>query len=122
MDANNDADSLIFQTENAMKEAGDKLDPADKSEVENDLSALKETLKNIGEGNTPTDAQLDEIKNGKEKLMNSAQKLFAKMYEQTQQGAAQGPDMGGAAGAGPDMGAAGSGNDDDVVDADFKEV
>ena len=122
VDAKNDADSLIFQTENAMKEAGDKLDPADKSEVENDLSALKETLKNIGEGNTPTDAQLDEIKNGKEKLMNSAQKLFAKMYEQTQQGAAQGPDMGGAAGAGPDMGAAGSGNDDDVVDADFKEV
>ena len=122
VDAKNDADSLIFQTENAMKEAGDKLNPADKSEVENDLSALKETLKNIGEGNTPTDAQLDEIKNGKEKLMNSAQKLFAKMYEQTQQGAAQGPDMGGAAGAGPDMGAAGSGNDDDVVDADFKEV
>ena len=122
VDAKNDADSLIFQTENAMKEAGNKLDPADKSEVENDLSALKETLKNIGEGNAPTDAQLDEIKNGKEKLMNSAQKLFAKMYEQTQQGAAQGPDMGGAAGAGPDMGAAGSGNDDDVVDADFKEV
>ena len=64
-----------------------------------------------------TDAQVEDIKAGKEKLMNSAQKLFAKVYEQAQ-GAGQ-------AGPGPDMGGAQAGGaqpNDDVVDADFKEV
>ena len=69
-----------------------------------------------------TDAQVEEIKAGKEKLMQSAQKLFAKVYEQAQ--AAQGAQ--GAQGAGPDMGGYTSNNtagyDDDVVDADYKEV
>ena len=63
----------------------------------------------------------------KEKLMGSAQQVFAKMYEQAQaaQGAAgAGPDMNAGAGAaGPDMNAgSAAGNDDDVIDADFKEV
>ncbi|MGI6020540.1 MAG: molecular chaperone DnaK [Lachnospiraceae bacterium] len=111
IDAKNDADSIIFQTENAMKEAGDKLDAADKAAVESDLQALRDTLKEVGDG-VPTDAQLDAIKAGKEKLMESAQKLFAKMYEQTQQAGGPQPNMGGNA----------AGNDDDVVDADFKEV
>ncbi len=63
-----------------------------------------------------TDDQVAEMKAAKEKLMESAQKVFAKMYENAQatQGAA-GPDMG----AGPDMNAGGA---DDVVDADYKEV
>ena len=69
-----------------------------------------------------TDAQVEDIKAGKEKLMASAQALFAKVYEAAQAaGAAQGagPDMGaGAAGAGNAAG----GQDDDVIDADFKEV
>ena len=62
-----------------------------------------------------SDAQLDELKAGKEKLMNSAQALFSKLYEQAQSAA-------GAQGAGPDMGAGQSQADDDVVDADYKEV
>ena len=68
-----------------------------------------------------TDAQIDELKAGKEKLMNSAQKLFAKVYENAQ-GAAG---AAGAAGAGPDMGSANAGSapqDDDVVDGDYREV
>ena len=66
-----------------------------------------------------TDAQIDEIKSGKEKLMNSAQKLFAKVYEQAQAAgqAGPGPDMGAGAGSG-----AGANYGDDVVDGDFKEV
>ena len=48
-----------------------------------------------------TDSQVDEIKAAKEKLMESAQKLFAKLYEAQQGAAGAGPDMG--AGAGPDM-------------------
>jgi len=132
IDAKNDADSLIFQTENAIKETGDKLDPNDKAAVEADLAALKQTVSSIGDG-VPTDSQLDEIKAGKEKLLNSAQKLFAKMYEQAQQ-AQGGPQVdpsqfggngggfnGGFNGNGGGFGGNG-GNDDDVVDADFKEV
>ena len=113
IDAKNEADAMVSQTEQAMNEAGDKLDPNDKQEVQADLDALKATVAGIGE--EVTDAQIEELKAGKEKLMNSAQKLFAKMYEQTQGAGAQG--------AGPDMGAQGAGNaNDDVVDGEFTEV
>ena len=121
IDANNEADSMVFQTEKAMEEVGDKIDASDKAAVEADLNALKETISKCGD--ELTDAQIDELKAGKEKLMSSAQKLFEKVYQQAQ-GAA------GAAGAGPDMGAgaqgAGAGNtgnaNDDVVDGDYREV
>ena len=94
---------------------GDKISPNDKAEVEADLNTLKEAI-NRAPVEEMTDAQVEDIKSGKEKLMNSAQKLFAKVYEQAQ--------AAGAAGAGPDMGAAGASSapNDDVVDADFKEV
>ena len=111
IDAKNEADSMVSQTEQALNEAGDKLDPNDKAEVQADLDALKAVVAGIGD--EVTDAQIEELKAGKEKLMNSAQKLFAKMYEQTQGAGAQG--------AGPDMGAQGAA-DDDVVDGDFTEV
>ena len=112
IDAKNEADSIITQTETAMNEAGDKLADADKQAVQADIDALKATVAAIGE-NEPTDAQVEELKAGKEKLMNSAQQLFSKMYEQAQAAGAQG--------AGPDMGA-GSKPEDDVVDGDFTEV
>ena len=110
IDARNDADSMVFQTEKALEEVGDKISANDKAEVEADLNVLKEAI-NRAPVEEMTDAQVEDIKAGKEKLMNSAQKLFAKVYEQTQ-GAGQ-------AGPGPDMGGAAP---DDVVDADFKEV
>lgn len=116
IDARNDADSMVFQTEKALEEVGDKISPNDKAEVEADLNSLKEAI-NRAPVEEMTDAQVEDIKSGKEKLMNSAQKLFAKVYEQAQ--------AAGAAGAGPDMGGAAgtsSAPDDDVVDADFKEV
>ena len=122
IDTRNEADSLAVQVEKALNEAGDKLDSADKAEVESDLSTLKALL---GDGNTELSAeQVESIKSAKEKLMNSSQKVFTKMYEQAQQQA-------GGAGfqgqPGPDMGAgaqdAGSSSaDDDVVDGDFKEL
>ena len=118
LDTRNDADAMVFQTEKAMEEVGDKIDPADKASVEADLKALKELVEKTNPEEM-TDAQIADLKAGKEKLMESAQKLFAKVYEQAQ-GAA------GAAGAGPDMsgaGAAGSApQDDDVVDGDYREV
>ncbi len=125
IEVRNDADSMVFQTQKALDEAGDKLDAADKSAVEADLNALK-SLIDGKEAENLTDSDVDAIKAAKEKLMESAQKLFAKLYEsQAGAGAAgAGPDMG--AGAGPDMGAGASNNGapygDDVVDGDYKEV
>ena len=122
IDTRNDADAMVFQTEKAMEEVGDKIDANDKTAVEADLNALKELI-----AKTPaeemTDAQVAEIKAAKEKLMQSAQKLFAKVYEQAQgqNGGAQGagPNMGGNAGS---QGGNEAGYGDDVVDADYKEV
>ena len=120
IDTRNEADSMVFQTEKAMEEVGDKIDANDKAAVEADLNALKEAI-NKAPAEQMTDAQVEEIKAAKEKLMNSAQKLFAKVYEQAQadQGAA------GAQGqAGPQAGQSASqaGYGDDVVDGDYKEV
>ena len=120
IDARNEADSMVFQTEKALEEVGDKIDANDKTAVEADLNALKEAIAKAP-ADQMTDAQVDEIKAVKEKLMNSAQKLFSKVYEQAQ--AAQG--AAGAQGqAGPQAGQSASqaGYGDDVVDGDYKEV
>ena len=119
IDTRNEADAMVFQTEKAISEVGDKLDATDKAAVEADVQALKDVLAKSTPENT-TDADVAEIKAAKEKLMESAQKLFTKMYEQA--GAAAG-----AAGAGPnpgpEAGPAPEGfNGDDVVDGDYKEV
>ncbi|MBQ1312394.1 MAG: Hsp70 family protein, partial [Blautia sp.] len=126
VDTKNNADSMVFQVENALKEAGDKLDASDKAAVEADLNSLKDLLSRNANAEDLFDSTVAEIKAAQEKMMQSAQKLFAKMYEQTQ-------GAGGAQGAGPDMSgftggssSQGSGNEagygDDVVDADYKEV
>ena len=115
VDARNEADSFVFQTENAMKEVGDKLDPTLKGQVESDLQALKDLVASTDINNVTPD-QTEQLKAKTETLKNSAQQLFSKMYEQAQ--AAQG-----GAQAGPDMNAgAGSSASDDVVDGDYKEV
>ncbi|MCR5475216.1 MAG: molecular chaperone DnaK [Lachnospiraceae bacterium] len=127
VDAKNDADSFVFQTEKAMEEVGDKLDASDKANVEAELNNLKE-LANKADPENMTEDQVAELKAAQEKAMTAAQKLFEKMYEQAQGAGAggAGPDMSQFTGAGPDMGAQGASSDgpapDDVVDGDFKEV
>ena len=116
IDTRNEADAMVFQTEKALKEVGDKLDAADKSSVETDVQALKDILAKSTPEDT-SDAQVAEIKAAKDKLMESAQKLFTKMYEQA--GAAAGA----AGGPTPEAGPAPEGfQGDDVVDGDYKEV
>ena len=121
IDTRNDADAFVFQTEKALEEVGSSLDAADKSAVEADLNALKAMVEAHQNAEDMTDDQVAEMKAAKEKLTESAQKVFAKMNEQAQQAQGAGPDMGA---AGPDMGSANAGSnaDDDVVDADYKEV
>lgn len=117
IDARNEADSIVFQTENALKEVGDNLDANDKAAVEADLTTLKEAI-NRAPIDAMTDDQINDIKAGKEKLMESAQKLFAKVYEQA--GAAQNAGAAGADTTGAQD--AGTSSNDDVIDGDFKEV
>ena len=116
IEARNEADSMVFQTEKAINEVGDKLDPTDKSNVEADLKALKDLLEKTAPENM-TEADVEEIKAAKEKLMTGAQSLFTKMYEQAQ--AAGQPDMNQGAGTAD---TAGTSNDDSVVDGEYKEV
>ena len=119
IDARNDADAFVFQTQKALDEVGDKVDAADKSEVEADIAAVKAILDAHPEAESLSESDVADLKAAQEKLTQSAQKVFAKMYEQSQ-AAGAGPDMG--AGAGADMGGSTGSADDDVVDADFKEV
>ncbi len=125
VDARNEADSMVNQVEDALKNVGDKIDANQKAGVESDLQALKDILAKHPDVNQPmTDAELDELKAAKEKLMNSAQALFTKMYESmnNQGGGQQGPT--GSAQGGQSTGSSNNGgsNNDDVVDADYKEV
>jgi molecular chaperone DnaK len=118
IDARNEADSMVFQTEDALKNAGDQIDPSAKATVEADIAALKTVLEATANMEI-SDFQLDELKSGKEKLMNDAQVLFQKMYENAQAASAG---TAGGAGADATQQAGGSAADDDVVDADYKEV
>jgi molecular chaperone DnaK len=116
VEARNDADSFVFQTENALQEVGDKLAESDKAALQADLDAVKAILERT-KNQEMNDSDLDELKAAKEKLTNSAQTLFTKMYEKMQQAQQAGPDMG--AGAANNAGAA---PDDDIIDGDFREV
>jgi molecular chaperone DnaK len=106
---------MLWYSRQAIQDVGDKLDAADKAAVEADVQALKDILAKSAPEET-SEAQVAEIKAAKEKLMESAQKLFTKMYEQN---AAAGAQAGPTPGAGP---APESSANDDVVDGDYKEV
>ena len=116
IDARNDADNMVFQTEKALEEAGDKIDASEKATVEADIAKLKEVLDRTTPDNI-SEADVAALNEGKEQLMKDAQSLFAKMYEQAGGAAGQ-------AGPGPQAGADANAtyNADDVVDADYKEV
>ena len=116
VDARNEADSIVFQTEKALKEVGDKIDANAKATVESEIADLKAILERTNGQTDISDADIDALKSGKEKLMNDSQQLFTQMYQNMQN--AQN-----AHGAGPDMGGqSNAGNNDDVVDGDYREV
>ena len=119
IEVRNGADSIVFQTKKALTDVGDKISDSDKAAVEADLKALEDVLAaNPLEGITKDGAE--QIKAAQEKLMQSSQALFTKVYEQAQAAGAAGA---GAADAGAAASEGQSGNaDDNVVDGDFKEV
>ena len=119
IEVRNGADSIVFQTKKALTDVGDKISDSDKATVEADLKALEDVLAaNPLEGITKDGAE--QIKAAQEKLMQSSQALFTKVYEQAQAAGAAGA---GAADAGATASESQKGNaDDNVVDGDFKEV
>ncbi len=118
VDTRNDADAIVFQTEKALQDVGDKIAGDDKTQVEADLTHLKELVEKSNP-EVMSDGEVEDLKAAKEKLMNSAQALFTKMYEQQAQAAGgPNPDMG----AGADYTANESAADDNVVDGDYREV
>ena len=119
VDARNDADSAVFQIEKALKEAGDKVDAGNKATVESDLAELKAVLDRTKDQPDMSDADVDALKSGKEKLMNDSQQLFNAMYQNMQQNQQAGGQQ---AGPNPDMGGQQNGGADDVVDGDYREV
>ena len=113
VDIRNGADQMVFQTEKAMGEFGDKVSESEKTEVNAKLEALKEALKG---------SDIEAIKAKQEDL----QKAFYAISEKVYKDAAAAGQAAGAQGAGPDMGGqpagGGNGGDDNVVDAEYKEV
>ena len=116
VDARNEADSIVFQTEKALKEVGDKIDASAKATVESEIADLKAILERTKDQTDISDADIDALKSGKEKLMNDSQQLFTQMYQNMQNNQGAGPDMGGQNAGGSTSG------DDDVVDGDYREV
>jgi molecular chaperone DnaK len=104
VEARNNADSLVYQTEKTLKEMGDKLDPADKKRIEDEVQKVKDALQ---KDNT------DDIKKSTEDLTKVFYEISAKLYQQA------GSAAGGAQGQG---GPEGSGEKDNVVDADYEVV
>jgi molecular chaperone DnaK len=106
IEARNQADSLIYQTEKSLKEYGDKVDASEKAKIEEAVAALKKSM----EGNDP-----EAIKRDTEALMQASHKLAEAMYAHAQAGEAGGA---GEPHAGAETGPKG----EKVVDADFEEI
>ena len=112
VDTRNAADQMVFTTEKALNELGDKVTAEEKADINAKLDALKEALKG---------SDINAIKAKQEELQKAFYAVSEKVYKeaaaaQQAAGAQAGPDMGG------QQAGSGNGGDDNVVDADYKEV
>ena len=124
IDARNDADSMVVQTEKALSEVGDKISDSEKSELQTEIDNVKAILERTKDKELSED-EVSELKAAQEKMMEKANGVFSKMYESMQGAAGAGA---GAQGAGPDMsqftnaGTSGDNGDGDNFAGDFREV
>ena len=107
VETKNNAENLCYQAEKLVNESGDKLEEADKTEVNNKVAALKTTIQN---------GTVDEIKSGMDELQKAIYAVSEKLYKASapQQGEQAAP------GANPQQG--GQNPNGDVYDADYKDV
>ena len=109
VDVKNSADQLVFQTEKALGELGDKISAGEKSDIEAKLNDLKEAAKG---------SNVEDIKAKQDALQKAFYAVSERVYQQAAQAQqAQGTQDAGSA----DTGSTGNGGDN-VVDADYKEV
>jgi molecular chaperone DnaK len=122
IDTKNEADAFCMQTEKALNEVGDKVSADEKATVEADIKALRDILEKYKDNNDLTDDQVAEIKTANEKLQTSAQQVFTKMYEAAQAAQQATQNAGADTNATSNDTSSQSNSDDDIIDADFKEV
>ena len=104
VEAKNQAESMVYQTESTLKEVGDKISADEKKKVEDKVEDLKKAKDSDN---------LDDIKAKTDALMTELNNLSQKLYQQTQAGQAN---------PGQGQSQAGPSADDDVVDADYEVV
>ena len=109
VDAKNEAENMVYQAEKLVNESGDKIDQADKDNLNTKISALKEAI-------SKSDKPMMDA--AKEDLQKTLYEVSSKLYQQAAPQGQPAPDMG----ANPDQGAQGGGNDGNVYDADFTDV
>ena len=126
VDARNEADAMVVQTEKALKDVGDKISESEKADVEEEIKNVKDILERTKDKEM-TEDEVSELKAAHEKMMEKSQALFTKMYESMQGAAGAGPDMSGFTGGttggsddGSDGGASSGGSDDFA--GDYREV
>ena len=126
VDARNEADAMVVQTEKALKDVGDKISESEKADVEAEIQNVKDILERTKDKEM-TEDEVSELKAAHEKMMEKSQALFTKMYESMQGAAGAGPDMSGFTGGttggsddGSDGGASSGGSDDFA--GDYREV
>ena len=116
IEARNNAESVVYATEKALKDYGDKVSPSERSNIESAVQELKDALANAS--STP-----EEIKSKTERVQQASMELGQKVYESAQQAQQQSQQTGGSSDNGSaSSGSSSSGNDSGTMDADFEEV
>ena len=115
IEARNNAESIVYSTEKALKDYGDKIGPSERSNIESAIQELKDTLANAS-------ASPEDIKSKTEHLQQVSMELGQKVYESAQQQSQQGPSQGSADSSSSASSSSGNGNDGSTMDADFEEV
>ncbi len=115
IEARNNAESIVYSTEKALKDYGDKIGPSERSNIESAIQDLKDTLANAS-------ASPEDIKSKTEHLQQVSMELGQKVYESAQQQSQQGPSQGSADSSSSASSSTGNGNDGSTMDADFEEV
>ena len=116
IEAKNNAESVVYATEKALKDYGDKISADERAKIESAVQELKNAL-------ADANATADELKSRTEKVQQASMELGQKVYESAQQNQQNGGAAGASsAGPGSGAGAAGGKGDDGTMDASYEEV
>ena len=115
IEAKNNAESVVYSTEKALKDYGDKVSASERSKIEDALKALKDTM-------ADSNASADELKAKTEAVQQASMELGQKVYEAAQAQQQAGSQSAGSTSQENTSSSSGDNGADDAVDADFEEV